>query len=46
VNGATTNRRERADAQSSGPLFAARKSFFAELEKYLSNLAEAKGVAL
>jgi hypothetical protein len=46
VNGATTNRRKRADAQSSGPLFAARKSFFAELEKRLSNLAEAKGVAV
>src|SRR6266849_1899979 len=43
---ASTNRRKRAYAQSSSPFFAARKSFFGELEKRLSNLAEAKGVAV
>ena len=41
-----TNRRKRAYAQSSSPLFAARKSFFGELEKRLSDLAEAKGVTV
>src|SRR4029077_8361632 len=46
VNGAATNRRKRADAQSAVDLFAALKSVSEELEKCLSNLAEAKGVAL
>src|SRR6266481_540862 len=41
LNGASTNRRKRAYAQSSSPLFVARKSFFGELEKRLSDLAEA-----
>jgi hypothetical protein len=50
MRGRSTARRliveKRADAQSSSPLFAARKSFFGELEKRLSNLAEAKRVAV